>query len=34
MGGFNLRVGMANFRLAPEHTGGEPVFAAAAVETG
>jgi hypothetical protein len=25
MGGFNLRVGMANFRLAPEHTGGRPV---------
>jgi hypothetical protein len=25
MGGFNLRVSMANFRLAPEHTGGRPV---------
>jgi hypothetical protein len=25
MGGFNLRVRMANFRLAPEHTGGRPV---------
>jgi hypothetical protein len=25
MGGFNLRVRMANFRLAPEHTGAEPV---------
>jgi hypothetical protein len=25
MGGFNLRVKMANFRLAPEHTGGAPV---------
>jgi hypothetical protein len=25
MGGFNLRVGMANFRLAPEHTGARPV---------
>jgi hypothetical protein len=25
MGGFNLRVRMANFRLAPEHTGGAPV---------
>jgi hypothetical protein len=24
MGGFNLRVKMANFRLAPEHTGGKP----------
>ena len=25
MGGFNLRVRMANFRLAPEHTGDAPV---------
>ena len=25
MGGFNLRVRMANFRLAPEHTGAGPV---------
>jgi hypothetical protein len=25
MGGFNLRVRMANFRLAPQHTGGAPV---------
>lgn len=25
MGGFNLRVRMANFRLAPEHTGAAPV---------
>jgi hypothetical protein len=25
MGGFNLRVRLANFRLAPEHTGGAPV---------
>ena len=25
MGGFNVRVGMANFRLAPERTGGRPV---------
>jgi hypothetical protein len=25
MGGFNLRVGMANFRLAPQRTGGRPV---------
>jgi hypothetical protein len=25
MGGFNLRVKMANFRLAPEHTGDAPV---------
>jgi hypothetical protein len=24
MGGFNVRVRMANFRLAPEHTGGKP----------
>jgi hypothetical protein len=33
MGGFNLRVSMAN-NHAPYHHGGEPVSATAAVEAG